>query len=207
MLATIHDISHLAAIMRRHTSLTSLVRAHASMQQLAVAGCARDESERKESPGRISLLLYATWRARRRYDAALSVSLEFFDRSRAIPLCRPAAFYTTPWRRLRFPLPRSLSHAGTSISSPPLILSQPLSLTPCRCPASIRANPPPRLALLLRASLRCLSVNPSNVSRSSEKRSLVSCAIPHSPLPTFDFFPRGRSSDASQIRQPAGFIQ
>lgn len=107
----------------------------------------------------------------------------------------------------RFPLPRSLSHAGTSISSPPLILSQPLSLTPCRCPASIRANPPPRLALFLRASLRCLSVNPSNVSRSSEKRSLVSCAIPHSPLPTFDFFPRGRSSDASQIHQPVGFIQ
>lgn len=149
-------------------------------------------------------------RARRRYDAALSVSLdtvEFFDRSRAIPPCRPAAFYTTPWRRLRFPLPRSLSHAGTSISSPPLILSQPLSLTPCRCPASIRANPPPRLALFLRASLRCLSVNPSNVSRSSEKRSLLSCAIPHSPLPTFHFFPRGRSSDASQIHQPVGFIQ
>lgn len=196
--------------MRRHTSLTSLVCAHASMQQLAVAGCARDESERKESPGRISLLLYATWRARRRYDAALSVSLdtvEFFDRSRAIPPCRPAAFYTTPWRRLRFPLPRSLSHTGISISSPPLILSQPLSLTPCRCPASIRANPPPRLALFLRASLRCLSVNPSNVSRSSEKRSFVSCAIPHSPLPTFHFFPRGHSSDASQIHQPVGFIQ
>lgn len=128
------------------------------MQHLAVA--ARDKSERKESSGRMFLLIRRG--ARRRCGAVLSLTTRSPRSSFSTGRARfhPAALrFTPPWRRrrrLRFPPPGSLSHAGTSIPSPPLVLSQPLSLTPCRCPASIRADPGRSTSsLFLRASLRC----------------------------------------------------
>lgn len=98
----------------------------------------------------------------------------------------------TLWHFDIFSSSHSISTAvADPVSMPSIDPSQPPAST-CSLPACV-----PSLSL---------SVNPSNVSRSSEKRSLVSCAIPHSPLPTFHFFPRGRSSDASQIHQPVGAL-
>lgn len=190
--------------MRRHTSLTSLVCAHASMQQLAVAGCARDESERKESPEEEYPCFYMRRGARGAVMTPRSLSLSTRSsfsrpvaRDSTLPPCGVLhhTVAPSPFSSPAFSLPRwhfdifSSSHSiSTAVADP---VSMP-SIDPSQPPASTCSLPACVPSLSLRQPFECVSFQ-------REKRSLVSCAIPHSPLPTFDFFPRGRSSDASQI--------